>query len=216
MNFLTTLLEQYSIMESLDSVIKSNPNIPEQTIRAYHQHALPDGNKSDKLLSHVLKMHKAGEITPDRAAELKPHLTALHLANQLNKISSLKTLGDHKKATVGMNTTTKKERVDVNTPILPSPNNLIVREHLNHESAVKGAILHPENPMFNKTSEKGKASWCLSADNAAGAQHFSDYTEEGNNPLYTIFNKDNKRVTALVANGKNSADSLEIRDEKDD
>ena len=113
MNFITTLLEQYNLMESLDSIIKANPNIPEQTIRDYHQHALPDGNKSDRVLNHVLKMHRNGEITPDRAAELKPHLTALHLSNQLNKISSLKTLDDHKNATVGMNTTTKKERVDI-------------------------------------------------------------------------------------------------------
>ena len=238
MNFITTLLEQYNLMESLDSIIKANPNIPEQTIRDYHQHALPDGNKSDRVLNHVLKMHRNGEITTDRAAELKPHLTALHLSNQLNKISSLKTLDDHKNATVGMNTTTKKERIDKDTPVLPSPDNLIVRQHLNHESAVKGAMMHPENPMYTNTREHGKAQWCLSVGGEDGLQHFNEYTKKGNHPLYTIHNKDTKRVSALVADPSKWVDDdyydkkptinygqfdsrnvvhedLEIRDEKD-
>ena len=75
--------------------MKDNPHIPEQTIRGYHQNALPDNNKSDRLLNHVLKLHNAGEITPDRASELKPPLTALHNTKQLGKLSQLKTLADH-------------------------------------------------------------------------------------------------------------------------
>ncbi len=215
MSFLTSLLEQYSIMESLDSVIKSNPAIPEQTIRDYHQHALPDNNKSDKLLSHVLKLHKTGEITTDRAAELKTHLTALHLSNQLNKISSLKTLDDHKNATVGMNTNTKKENIDANTKILPSPNDIILKQHLNHESAVKGAMLHPENPMYTKTREPGKAQWCLSVGGETGKAHYDNYTEYGDYPLYTIHDKKTKRTTAFVADPTKDKDDIEIRDEKD-
>jgi len=41
MNFITTLLEQYSIMESLESVIASNPHIPKLIISGYHKDALP-------------------------------------------------------------------------------------------------------------------------------------------------------------------------------
>ena len=214
MNFITTLLEQYKLMESLDSVIKSNPAIPEQTIRTYHQHSLPDGNKSDKLLSHVLKLHKAGEITPDRAAELKPHLTALHLSNQLNKISSLKTLDDHKNATVGMNTDTKKERIITNTPTIYDTDDILVKQHLNHESAIKGAALHPKNPVRNRTNEPGKASWCVSVDDTQGKEHFDKYTEKGTHPLYTIHNKKTKRTTAFVADPERTY--LEIRDERDE
>ncbi len=215
MNFITTLLEQYNLMESLDSIIKSNPNIPEQTIRAYHQHALPDGNKSDRVLNHVLKMHRNSEITPDRAAELKPHLTALHLANQLNKISSLKTLGDHKNATIGMNTSTKKERVDVNTPVVYEDNNIVVKQHLNHESAIKSAILHPTNPMYNETTETGKAQWCTSSDSKLGNTRFNTYTNNGTTPLYTIHNKVTKRIHALVADESKEPNKVELRDEKD-
>lgn len=215
MNFLTTLLEQYYLMEKLEDVIKNNPLIDEHIIRGYHANALPDGNKSDKLLNHVLKLHRAGEITPDRAHELKPHLTALHLSNQLNRIQTLKTLDDHKNATVGMNTITKKERVDVNTPVVYEDNNIVVKQHLNHESAIKGARLHPKNPMYKKTSEHGKAQWCVSLDNENGKHHFNYYTENGNDPMYTIHNKDTKRLTAFIANPNAGEHDLEIRDEQD-
>ena len=222
MNFESLLLAQYnlkgSLMESLDSVIKSNPNIPEQTIRDYHQHALPDNNKSDKLLSHVLKLHKTGEITPDRASELKPHLTALHNTKQLGKLSQLKTLADHTNATTGLEdkTVTKKERVDSSTPVLFENEHIIVKQHLNHESAIKGAMMHPENPMFNANKEPGKASWCLSVGGSTGLGHFNNYTKTGEHPLYTITNKKTNRVHALVADPSKDRSSYELRDEKDD
>ena len=34
------------LTESLDSVIASNPHIPEEIIRSYHQNALPKNNKA--------------------------------------------------------------------------------------------------------------------------------------------------------------------------
>ncbi len=48
------LVETY-IIESLNSVIKDTKDIPEDIIRQYYSNALPDNNKSDRLLQHVLK-----------------------------------------------------------------------------------------------------------------------------------------------------------------
>lgn len=59
MNFYNTLLEHYYLIESLETTIKANPHIPENIIRHYHSTALPDNNKQDRLLSHVLRHHLA-------------------------------------------------------------------------------------------------------------------------------------------------------------
>jgi len=223
MTFYYTLLEHYQLMESLESTIKSNPHIPESIIRGYHSTALPDNNKNDRLLSHVLKLHKSGNITPDSAHLLKPHLTALAATNQLHQLKNLNTLDDHVNATKDImdKSITKKERVDINTPIIADTPDILVRQHLNHESAVKGAMMHPKNPMYNKTNEKGKAQWCLSVDDENGKAHFNHYTNNSEHPLYTIHNKKTKRVTAFVANPYKEGfedsfdDTLEMRDEND-
>ena len=215
MNFYITLLEQYALMESLDSIIKSNPHIPEQTIRNYHTNALPDNNKNDRLLNHVLKLHKSGAITPETAHLLKPHLTALSTTNQLNKLKNLNTLADHQNATKDIldKAVTKKQRVDINTPTVFENNDILVRKHLTHESAVKGARLHPANPVFNEPREKGKAAWCVSIDGETGNGFYEKYTENVN-PMYTIFNKKTKRSTAYIP-GQDTYDRNEMRDEKD-
>lgn len=221
MNFESLLLKQYnlkeSLMESLKTVIEDNPHIPEQTIRGYHQNALPDNNKSDRLLNHVLKLHNAGEITPDRAAELKPPLTALHNTKQLGKLSQLKTLADHTNAITGLEdkTVTKKQKVDAVTPVIFENEHIVVKQHLDHDSAVRGAMLNSKNPMFDKTNEPGKAQWCLSVGGSTGLTHFNNYTKTGKHPLYTITNKKTNRVHALVADPTKDQSNFELRDEKD-
>lgn len=217
MNFYTALLEQYILLESLETTIKSNPHIPESIIRGYHSNALPDNNKNDRLLNHVLKMHKSGAITPETAHQLKPHLTALAATNQLNKLGSLNTIKDHINATKDImdKSVTKKQKVDKDTPVLLNTPDVLVRQHLNHESAEKAARLHPENPMYNVPKEKGKASWCVSLGGQSGKTHFDHYTENGKNPMYTIYNKKTKRIHALVANPNDTRDTVELRDEND-
>lgn len=217
MSFLA-LLEQYYIMEGLDEVISRNPSIPSQVIKDYHRTSLPDNNKSDRLLDHVLKMHRSGNITPESSHLLKPHLTALSNTNQLNKLPQLNTLDDHKDATKDIldKSVTKKERIDKNTPVLLNTPDILVRQHLNHESADKAARMHPENPMYNVPTEKGKAAWCVSLGGEAGQVHFNHYTERGNLPMYTIYNKKTKRIHALVANPNDTRHTVELRNENDD
>jgi len=213
-------------MESLESTIKSNPHIPESIIRGYHSNALPDNNKNDRLLNHVLKMHKTGAITPETAHQLKPHLTALAATNQLHQLKNLNTLDDHINATKDIlnKAVTKKERIDINTPTIFENDHVLVHQHLNHESAIKGAKLDRSNPAYKETREPGKAQWCVSVDDENGKGYFNEYTHSGKYPMYTITNKDTKRKTAFVANPSNKYDensngigaTLEIRDEKDD
>lgn len=216
MHFYTTLLKQYNLMESLDSVIKSNPSIPEETIRHYHSTALPDNNKGDRLLNHVLKMHKSGNITPNSAYLFKPHLTALAASNQFHQLKNLNTLNDHINATkdIANKLVTKKERVYKDTPTVFENDDIIIKHHLTHESAVKAAQLHPDNPLYNSTNEKGKAQWCVSSDSDLGKKRFDIYTENGKYPLYTITNKKTKTSHALVASN-NPPEKVEFRNEKD-
>lgn len=58
------LIEYNILLESLDSIIKQTKDIDPDTIKMYHKYALPDNNKSDRLLNHVLKMHRKGELKP--------------------------------------------------------------------------------------------------------------------------------------------------------
>jgi len=217
MTFYHTLLEQYAIMESLESVIASNPHIPESIIRDYHSTALPDNNKNDRLLSHVLKMHKAGTITPESAHRFKPHLTALAATNQLHQLKHLNTLDDHINATKDIldKAVTKKQKVDKDTPVVYENDHIIVKQHKTHASAIKAAQLHPENTSYNKTNEKGKAQWCVSANSKLGKKRFDTYTGGGKYPLYTVTNKKTKSTHAIVANEDIPAAKVEFRDEKD-
>lgn len=217
MNFYNALLEQYHLLESLETTIRANPTIPEDIIRHYHSTALPNDNKRDSILAHVLKMHRAGAITPETAHLLKPHLTALANTNQLSKLKGLNTLNDHINATSEMQnkTTSKKERIDSNTPTVftSKDGNIVVKQHLNQESAIRGARMHPENPMYNVPTEKGKCSWCVSADNEDGIFHFNEYTENGKYPLYTVHNNKTKRQYAVVPAPIEPGKSSELRDE---
>lgn len=215
MNFYHTLLEQYQLLESLETTIRANPNIPEDVVRHYHSTALPDNNKRDILLAHVLKMHRNETITPETAHLLKPHLTALSNTNQLGKLKELNTLNDHINATASMESKTKKERIDINTPIVftSKDGNVVVKQHLTQESAIMGAKMHPENPMYNVPKVKGKCSWCVSADNKNGIINYDDYTENGKYPLYTVHNNKTKRQYAVVPAPIEPGKSSELRDE---
>lgn len=206
------LVETY-LIESLNSVIKDTKDIPEDIIRQYYSNALPDNNKSDRLLQHVLKMHRNNEITPWDSIKVKQHLSILNNSNNLHRINGNHTLKHLEASTIGLEDKkyTKKENIDKNTSIILNNDNLLIRQHHNHQSAIKGAYLHPQNPMAIHTNEPGKAEWCISADNEDGKEHFNNYSNHGNVPIYTIHNKHTKRTFAYVPN----PDNTEIRDEKD-
>lgn len=217
MDFLKTLLEQYQLMEGLESVITANPSIKRETIEHYHSTALPDNNKGDNLLRHILNMHKTGSITPETAHLLKPHLTALNNSGRLNQIKGLHTLDDHINATRDImdKSVSKKQKLDIDTPIVYENNDIIIKQHKTHASAIKAAQLHPNNPLYDSTNEKGKAQWCVSSDSELGKKRFNTYTDNGKHPLYTITNKKTKSTHAIVANNDIPAAKVEFRNEVD-
>ncbi len=89
---------------------------------------------------------------------------------------------------------------------------IIVKQHSNHPSAVKGGFLHVDNSCYNNTNEPGKAQWCVSANSEEGNSYFNNYTESGKYPLYTVENKKDKTKTAVVLNPNKNP---ELRDEHD-
>lgn len=211
------------LIESLESVIKSNPHIDPEIIKKYHKDALPINNKADKLLNHVLKMHKNGLITPENTSEWQKHLTILNNSNQMNKLRDVDSLDTLKSITAGKENKalTKKEAVDKDTPIVFENDDIVVKQHLTHASAVKGARLNADNRQYLNTKEPGKAQWCLSVDNDQGKRHYDSYTENGKNPLYTVFNKKTNSLHAIVADPdrripEESSSSSWYHDEDDD
>lgn len=216
-SFISILVEQYDLMESLDSVIQANPDIPESVIRHYHTNALDDNNKSDRALNFVLKLHRKGHITPDNAKDLKHHMTAVSRANLFSKLKEVDSLDKLKNVTLPHidNITTKRERINASSPTVFENDHIKITQHLDHEAAIRGSRLHPENPVYHKCNEPGKAQWCVSTDNKEGSNHFNNYTSYGAHPLYTIFNKQTKRVHALVANPSKNIHDFELRDERD-
>jgi hypothetical protein len=65
---LTSLLTESRI----DGIKTNNPDIPESIINHYADTALPDNNKAH--LDWVIKQHRLGNITPDTAASIRPHV----------------------------------------------------------------------------------------------------------------------------------------------
>ena len=105
------------------------------------------------------------------------------------------------------------KKAEEGTSIHYEDDDIIVRQHSNHESAVKAGFLHPSNECYNTTKEPGKAQWCVSANSEAGKNHFNNtYTENGRYPLYTIENKKDKTKSAIILNPSRSP---ELRDEHD-
>ncbi len=91
-------------------------------------------------------------------------------------------------------------------------NDIIIKQHSNHPSAVKAGFLHPDNSCYNTTKEPGKAEWCVSANSEEGKNHFNNYTENSRYPLYTVENKKDKSKSAIVLNPN---ENPELRDEYD-
>ena len=211
------ILENIFLNESLDSIIKDNKDIPEEVIRKYHSDALDDNNKSDRALNFVLKLHRKGEIIPDEAKNLKNHMrvvSKLNLFPKLKEVNSLSSLHELTSPHIDK-VATKKELNDADSPVVFENEHIKITQHKTHDSAVKGAMLHKDNPVANQCNEKGKAQWCLSVGGESGKSYFDSYTRNGSSPLYTIFNKKTKRVHALVADSSKSVSDRELRDEKD-
>ena len=169
------LIENF-LNESLDSIIKDNKDIPESVIRKYHSDALDDNNKSDRALNFVLKLHRKGEIIPDEAKNLKPHMRVIAKANlfpKLKEVDNISKLHDLTEPHMNLSIS-KKEEIAKDSPVVFENNHIKITQHLSHDSAVKGAMLHKDNPMCSKTNEHGKAQWCVSVDGKTGEDNFNN------------------------------------------
>lgn len=206
------LIEYNILLESLDSIIKQTKDIDPDTIKMYHKYALPDNNKSDRLLNHVLKMHRKGELKPWDSTLVKRHLSMLHNTNNISRLKNVSTLDDLKHVTRDIHSDkelSKAEIINKNAPVILKNDNIKITKYMNQESMIKGGYLSPNNIISKDTSEPGKASWCISADSDEGKMQFNNYTKNGQHLPYTIETKERKY--ALVPNHKD----FQIRDELD-
>lgn len=206
------LIEYNILLESLDSIIKQTKDIDPDTIKMYHKYALPDNNKSDRLLNHVLKMHRNGELKPWDSALVKRHLSMLHNTNNISRLRNVATLDDLRHITRDIHSDkelSKKEVINKNAPVILKNDNIKITKYMNQESMIKGGYLSPHNVIAKDTLEPGKASWCISADTDEGKMHFDNYTNRSQYLPYTIETKERKY--ALVPNPKD----FQIRDEMD-
>jgi hypothetical protein len=104
------------------------------------------------------------------------------------------------------------KKAEEGTAIHYEDDDLIIKQHSNHPSAVKAGFLHPSNSCYDTTKEPGKAQWCVSANSEEAGKFLNNYTESGRYPLYTIENKKDKSKSAIVLNPNIG---VQLRDEYD-
>ena len=215
MSFIGYLVECYLKEDVIDNVT-TDFNLPKEVVQHYYDHALDKSDKSQRALQFVVGLHKKGAIVPEQAPEIKSRMAVVSRSNLKGKLKDVKTFDDLKSITEPHmeKSVSKKEQIDHDSPVVFENDHVKITQHKTHDSAIKGALLHPDNPMFSTI--KGKGQWCVSADSDEGKEHFDDYTDNGKHPLYTIFNKHTKRKYALVANPHTDVGSMELRDEKDE
>ncbi len=104
------------------------------------------------------------------------------------------------------------KKAEEGTSIHYEDDDLIIKQHSNHPSAVKAGFLHVDNSCYDTTKEPGKAQWCVSANSEEAGKFLNNYTESGRYPLYTIENKKDKSKSAIVLNPNIG---VQLRDEYD-
>lgn len=218
MKKLSQYVEQKMINEALEHVIANSPHIPENTIRHYYNHALDDSDKSDRMLHFLLKLHNNNSISPEMSDFIKPHMAVITRANlksRLNGINSLEDLQTLTSPHMHLQKT-KKVQTDENMPIEIDTPNITVRRIKNHPAAIKAAFIPNDN--IHKP-ELDKAKWCVSLDNDTsenrGSYYFNHYTKGNTIPMYTIEDKKNKRLHAIIHNPEDSLKEIQYRDEFD-
>ena len=78
-------LKSLGFHKSFEDKSINNPDIPESIIDHYADTALPDNNKAH--LDWVIKQHRLGNITPDTAASIRPHVESyIRNKNSLGKL----------------------------------------------------------------------------------------------------------------------------------
>lgn len=213
-----------SLLEGYEDVKKQHGEEWHRPIEQIYHNILPVGDKSDRMLSHAIKIVKNSgiyepfydyELSEEDTHNLKTmyHLVNhFNLKNQLNKVDNMIDLENL--------THPYKEKYELavakkSSPIVYEDNDVIVRRHNTHESSKLAAMLHPDNPEFNHLKYKGKAAWCVSLDGDNGRHYYNKYTEGGKYPMYTLEDKHSKKKYAIIGDTDTPMNSLEFRDEYD-
>ena len=214
--------------ESKMDDLKATSGLSGPTFDAIHDNALPVKEKNATSMRWLVDRHNAGDegiTNPSNHPALQKSMTQHGLqkakgtlpANQknLNQFKSISHLHDAMKPHVDAADAAVEAK---DKEIIFQNDTHIVRKHDSHESMKAAAKLSKENPNYAKCN--GKATWCVSADNAGGATLHNQYTQSGKHPFYTIehtgkHQTDPHRKYALLADPERTPErkNVEFRDE---
>lgn len=195
----------------------------------YHN-ALPDHNKSLGDMEWMANREVKGENVAENHENVKhvmtefakPDIKAKLQKKKANQYKTFQDLHDAVAPHIG-SAPTKKESEESDTKTIYKSDTHIIKQHLSHESMVKAAYLPEKSPysdvsMVKTEGGKCKATWCVSADSEQGKAYYSQYTENGRHPFYTIEHTDKhpsmpNRKFAVLADPYRNQSNHEVRDE---
>ena len=174
-------------------------------------------NKNTNHLRWILNQHLTGKVNQN--SDINKTLTTFDRSKDMldkKQLSQYKTFDDlHKAITPYIESTaTKKENAVKGSTVVYHTPTMTVTRHDTHEAAIEAAKIPKSNPMYDKTSQKGKAQWCVSIDGNDGLVHFNHYTSNNETPFYTI-DTGNRRF-GVIDDKKANLSNIELRDEKDE
>ena len=205
-----TLLESILLEDKLSDLQNRYSHIHPDTVKDIWNNGVPSNNQG-KYIDWAIK---------ENSKSHNPNRTKLALEiydrnkDKIGKFNHQWSVDDLESVTHPYTDEGKSfnKKAEEGTSIHYEDDDIVVKQHSNHPSAVKAGFLHVDNSCYDTTNEPGKAQWCVSANSEEGQEYFNDYTENSKYPLYTIENKKDKSKSAIVLNPNRSQ---ELRDEYD-
>lgn len=226
--FESILLE--SAMEAMRDRFHQDHGLHPDVFNHLYHNALPENNKSLGDMEWLANREVKGENVAENHETVKHIMTefakpAIKSKLQKKKANQYKTFQDlHDAVAPHLGTApTKKEQEESDTKTIYKSDTHVIKQHMSHASAVKGGFLPENTPykdveMVKSPGGKCKATWCVSADSEEGKMRYSQYTEDGKIPFYTIEHSDKhpsmpNRKIAVLADPRRTASNHEVRDE---
>lgn len=219
-----------SAMEAMRDRFHQDHGLHPDVFNHLYHNALPENNKSLGDMEWLANREVKGENVAENHETVKhvmsefakPSIKSKLQKKKANQYKTFQDLHDAVAPHIG-SAPTKKESEESDTKTIYKSDTHIIKQHLSHESMVKAAYLPEKSPYSDveqvKTEGgKCKATWCVSADSEQGKSYYSQYTENGKHPFYTIEHTDKhpsmpNRKFAVLADPKRNLPNNEVRDE---
>lgn len=191
--------------DTLSHVINNHPDVHPEEIKRMHN-LLPNEDKSPRALEMLVRLYKNGQLQNHHLDDtfrnregITNNIATLARAGKRNIYSSINSLDDliHHASHFTKHTETKAEKAGRDSPTVFENDDIVVQQHKTHKACIAAASLHPENPYYG-SELKGKANWCVSAESDLGNKRYNNYTNQGTDPAFTVYNKKTHRKFMYV------------------